>query len=219
MARWTSSDSGPNSDGKSRPTRAVRLSTAAITLKTTKPVRQFPGDRQGRLLSVETDDRKLIDLRPWQGLFDLSLEASGEAWTCIADLVQIARYGGFRDSRTRPWLCAARRHIALPRVSPAGPRSRRSASFPPPGRSRCRFLHPSWRSVLSVLSVPLPTAAPPFESLAADISRSQVGYQTSLQPAQSNTSPGKTSRNDSKSGRQPALMKATKNNGYGRRPT
>ncbi len=41
MARWTSSDSGPNSDGKSRPTRAVRLSTAAITLKTTKPVRQF----------------------------------------------------------------------------------------------------------------------------------------------------------------------------------
>ena len=57
----------------------------------------FPGDRQGRLLSIETDDRKLLDPRPWQGLFDLSLEASGEAWTYAADLVRIARYGHFTE--------------------------------------------------------------------------------------------------------------------------
>ena len=57
----------------------------------------FPGDRQGRLLSIENEDRNLLDPKPWDGLFDLSLEASGENWAYAADLVQIARYGHFTD--------------------------------------------------------------------------------------------------------------------------
>ena len=68
----------------------------------------FPGDRQGRLLSIETESRKLLDPGPWQGLFDLSLEASGEAWTRTADLVQIARYGHFiEDCQEWENLCFA----------------------------------------------------------------------------------------------------------------
>ena len=57
----------------------------------------FPGDREGRLLSIENEDRKLLDPKPWQGLFNLSLEASGENWAHAADLVKIARYGHFAD--------------------------------------------------------------------------------------------------------------------------
>ena len=57
----------------------------------------FPGDREGRLLSIENEDRKLLDPKPWQRLFNLSLEASGENWAHTADLVEIARYGHFTD--------------------------------------------------------------------------------------------------------------------------
>ena len=38
----------------------------------------FPGDREGRLLSIEYEDRKQLDPKPWQRLFNLSLEVSGE---------------------------------------------------------------------------------------------------------------------------------------------
>lgn len=58
----------------------------------------FPGDREGRLLSIENEDRNLLDPRPWKGLFHLSLEASGENWTHAADLVKIARYGHFTEN-------------------------------------------------------------------------------------------------------------------------
>ena len=57
----------------------------------------FPGDREGRLLSLETEDRKQLNPKPWQGLFNLSLEASGENWAHTADLIKIARYGHFTD--------------------------------------------------------------------------------------------------------------------------
>lgn len=58
----------------------------------------FPGDREGRLLSIENEELKLLDPKPWKGLFNLSLEASGENWTHAADLVKIARYGHFTDN-------------------------------------------------------------------------------------------------------------------------
>lgn len=57
----------------------------------------FPGDREERLLSIENEDRKLLDPKPWERLFNLSLEASGEKWTHAADLVKIARYGHLTD--------------------------------------------------------------------------------------------------------------------------
>jgi len=57
----------------------------------------FPGDREGRLLSIENEELKLLDPKPWMGLFNISLEASGENWTHAADLVKIARYGHFTD--------------------------------------------------------------------------------------------------------------------------
>ena len=57
----------------------------------------FPGDREGRLLSIENEDRKQLDPKPWQGLFNLSLEVSGEKWGHAANLVTIARYGHFTD--------------------------------------------------------------------------------------------------------------------------
>jgi len=57
----------------------------------------FPGDREGRLLSIENEDRKQLDPKPWQGLFNLSLEVSGEKWSHAANLVTIARFGHFTD--------------------------------------------------------------------------------------------------------------------------
>ena len=57
----------------------------------------FPGDREGRLLSIENEDRKQLDPKPWQRLFNLSLEVSGEKWSHAANLVTIARFGHFTD--------------------------------------------------------------------------------------------------------------------------
>ena len=75
--------------------KAVVITGAAQ--EATVKVAWFPGDRQARLLSIETDRGELLDVRPWQTLFDLSLEASGDAWTCGADLYDVARYGHFTD--------------------------------------------------------------------------------------------------------------------------
>ena len=57
----------------------------------------FPRDRERRLLSIENEDRKQLDPKPWQRLFNLSLEVSGEKWGHAANLVTIARYGHFTD--------------------------------------------------------------------------------------------------------------------------
>ena len=57
----------------------------------------FPGDRRARLLSIEVENGQLLDVRPWEELFDLSLEASGEAWGRNVNLVQVARTGHFTD--------------------------------------------------------------------------------------------------------------------------
>jgi S-adenosylmethionine synthetase len=62
----------------------------------------FPGDTSARLLSIEAEGGRSIDTRPWQGLFDLTLEASGEYWTNAIDLLEIARYGHFTEAE-RPW--------------------------------------------------------------------------------------------------------------------
>jgi S-adenosylmethionine synthetase len=62
----------------------------------------FPGDASARLISIEGENEKYIKVEPWQSLFDLSLEASGEGWTGSANLVDVARYGHF-TSRKLPW--------------------------------------------------------------------------------------------------------------------
>lgn len=62
----------------------------------------FPGDVSGRLLSIEGNGGQPIDVDAWGGLFDLSLEASGEVWTGVADLVEVAKLGHFTDGKL-PW--------------------------------------------------------------------------------------------------------------------
>jgi len=62
----------------------------------------FPGDACARLLSIQTAKGRVIDLEPWQALFDLSLDLSGECWTNTADLISVARYGHFTE-KDLPW--------------------------------------------------------------------------------------------------------------------
>lgn len=62
----------------------------------------FPGDASARLVSIQAEEGRSIDTGPWQGLFDLSLDASGECWTGLEDLVEVARYGHFTEF-LRPW--------------------------------------------------------------------------------------------------------------------
>lgn len=62
----------------------------------------FPGDASGQLISIEGKNAQPLETRPWQMLFDLSLEDSGESWTGGADLVDIARFGHFTDAEL-PW--------------------------------------------------------------------------------------------------------------------
>ncbi|GIS63667.1 MAG: hypothetical protein CM1200mP2_58920 [Planctomycetaceae bacterium] len=44
----------------------------------------------------------MLDAERWGGLFDLSLERSGDRYTGACDLVDIARFGHF-TSADRPW--------------------------------------------------------------------------------------------------------------------
>ena len=62
----------------------------------------FPGESSGRLLAIEGERGHLLDIGPWQALFNLSLDASGECWTNTANLVDTARYGHFTDIGL-PW--------------------------------------------------------------------------------------------------------------------
>jgi len=62
----------------------------------------FPGDACARLVSIQTMEGRSIDLNPWQALFDLSLDLSGECWTNAVDLVSVARYGHFTEDNL-PW--------------------------------------------------------------------------------------------------------------------
>ena len=62
----------------------------------------FPGDASARLISVEADGVRALENGPWQTLFDLSLDASGESWTGIADLLSVARFGHFTEGEA-PW--------------------------------------------------------------------------------------------------------------------
>ena len=62
----------------------------------------FPGDTSARLMSIQAEGGRSIDTRPWQDLFDLTLEASGEHWTNATDLLEVARYGQFTET-DRPW--------------------------------------------------------------------------------------------------------------------
>jgi S-adenosylmethionine synthetase len=62
----------------------------------------FPGDTSARLLSIEAEGGRILNVGPWQDLFELTLEGSGEGWTNTVDLIGIARFGHFTDSEL-PW--------------------------------------------------------------------------------------------------------------------
>ena len=62
----------------------------------------FPGDTSARIITIEGNRGETLDIRPWQALFDLSLESSGEAWTGAADLLRVARFGNFTEENL-PW--------------------------------------------------------------------------------------------------------------------
>jgi S-adenosylmethionine synthetase len=62
----------------------------------------FPGDASARLISIEGEGGRMLSISPWQTLFDLSLEASGEGWTGVADLLDVARNGHFTNGEL-PW--------------------------------------------------------------------------------------------------------------------
>lgn len=61
-----------------------------------------PGDHRARLPSIQGENGKRLDPAPWEGLFDLSLEASGGQWAGVADLVEVARFGHFMQE-SLPW--------------------------------------------------------------------------------------------------------------------
>jgi S-adenosylmethionine synthetase len=69
--------------------RAIVLTGAAR--EATVKLIWYPGDPQARLFSIENEKGDLIDGRPWEELFDLSLESSGDSWTGSSDLVGVAR--------------------------------------------------------------------------------------------------------------------------------
>jgi S-adenosylmethionine synthetase len=62
----------------------------------------IPGDSSARLISIEAEGGRLIDIARWQDLFDLSLDAAGESWTGATELVDVARFGHFTDEGL-PW--------------------------------------------------------------------------------------------------------------------
>ena len=62
----------------------------------------FPGDASARLVSIQGEEGSWIEPGPWQGLFDLSLGASGECWTNAVDLISVARCGHFTETHM-PW--------------------------------------------------------------------------------------------------------------------
>jgi S-adenosylmethionine synthetase len=61
-----------------------------------------PGVDAASVVAVDCSPAQELDLAGWNQLFDLSLEASGEAWTNSTDLIDVARFGHF-TSGDRPW--------------------------------------------------------------------------------------------------------------------
>jgi S-adenosylmethionine synthetase len=61
-----------------------------------------PGVDAASVVAVDCSPAQQLDLAAWNQLFDLSLEASGEAWTNSTDLITVARFGHF-TSGDRPW--------------------------------------------------------------------------------------------------------------------
>ena len=80
--------------------RAVVLSgTAAEGVVT---LAFFPGDVRARVLSIVDQDGWQLDVERWGELFDLTLAGSGDRYTNVVDLVDVARFGHF-TSADRPW--------------------------------------------------------------------------------------------------------------------
>ena len=81
--------------------KAVVLTGAAREARAT--LAWAPGDAELRLLALEADGGRYLDVAPWAALFDRRLEALGEAWTGAADLVGCARRGHFTRAEVVPW--------------------------------------------------------------------------------------------------------------------
>ncbi len=100
----------PTPDGEPDPPREVLVSMCWM-----------PGDRAGRLVSAR-DPRSGHAIRifgPGGAFSDRTLDASGDHWTGIADLVEVARHGHFTDPAL-PWEAPAppaSAADALPRAS------------------------------------------------------------------------------------------------------
>ena len=88
------------------PIHARRIAKAVVMTGAAKEalvrLAWFPGDASARLTSIEGEGGRMLDVGPWQALFDLSLDASGENWTGAADLLSIARFGHFTEGEM-PW--------------------------------------------------------------------------------------------------------------------
>jgi S-adenosylmethionine synthetase len=78
----------------------------------------FPGDASARLVSIQAEEGRSIGTRPWQGLFDLSLDVSGECWTGSENLIEVARHGHFTEADF-PWenIVVSPSQSSLPRAN------------------------------------------------------------------------------------------------------
>lgn len=85
---------------------ARRIAKCVVTTGRTKECRVHvllhPGDERARIVSILDEKDVLIDPEPWTEMVDLTLAGSGDAWTNKTDLVDVARFGHFTDSRL-PW--------------------------------------------------------------------------------------------------------------------
>lgn len=119
-----------------RVARAVVLASGREREEARVCLSWFPGDRRGRIFSIETRSpggrwiqaaRDLVEValgsNPWGPAggrpTDLTLEAAGTSWTGTADLLEVARFGHFTDPG-RPWEETARPPLTPPRRVPAG---------------------------------------------------------------------------------------------------
>jgi S-adenosylmethionine synthetase len=60
----------------------------------------LPGAEQATIVSLRSSSGRDLECSRWSALTDRSLAAAGEAYTCVHDLIDVARYGHF----TRPEL-------------------------------------------------------------------------------------------------------------------
>jgi S-adenosylmethionine synthetase len=81
---------------------AKAIVMTGVANEATVTLEWVPGVTSARVLAINADGSRCIDPSPWTQLFDLSLAASGEAWTNTTDLMSVATHGHFTSSDL-PW--------------------------------------------------------------------------------------------------------------------